>query len=83
MDATLQALLSSGKSLLVDTKQRRPAPAKEGKAAKSKHTIAEAAGVTETDPHRLFVRKVIDEKPSKDKIVEEIMKFVKAAEAAL
>lgn len=80
MDATLQALLSSGKALLTDTKQRKPTP---GTKKPSKHTIAEAAAITETDPHRLFVRKVIDEKPSKDKIVEEIMKFVKAAEAAL
>ena len=81
MDATLQALMSSGRSLLVDTKQRKPAPGK--LPTKSKFTIAEAAADTESDPHRLFIRKVIHEKYPKDKIVEEFKKFIKAAEEAL
>ncbi len=81
MDATLQALMSSGKSLLLDTKQRKATPG--SVAAKSKHTIAGAAAVTETDPHRLFIRKVIDEKPSKTDIVEHMKKFIKEAEDAL
>ena len=79
----IQALLKSGKSLLVDTKQRKAAPAAPGKAKPSRHTIAEAAGVVETDPHKLFIRKAIDEKPSREKMVEEIKKFIKAAEDQL
>jgi hypothetical protein len=79
----IQALLAGGKSLLVDTKQRKPAPAKPGKAQKSKHTIAEAAGFVETDPHKLFIRKATDEKLSAAKMVEEIKKFIKVAENEL
>ena len=79
----IQALLSSGKSLLLDTKQRKATPAKPGKVQKSKHTLAEAAGVVETDPHKLFIRKAIDEKPSREKVVDEIKKFIKVAEELL
>lgn len=79
----IQALLSSGKSLLLDTKQRKPAPAAPGKVRASKHTIAEAAAIVESDPHKLFIRKAVDEKPSKEKMVEEIKKFIKMAEDAL
>jgi hypothetical protein len=79
----LQALLSSGKTLLADTKQRKPPPAKPGKVQASKHTIAEAAGVFENDPHKLFIRRAIDEKPPRDKMVDEIKKFIKTAEELL
>ena len=82
MDSTLQALLSSGKALLLDTKQRKMPPT-QGKPKPSRHTIAEAAGVVETDPHRIFIRKATDEKPSKEKMVEEFKQFIKAAEDAL
>lgn len=81
MDATLQALMSSGKSLLMDTKQRKVTPG--AKPKPSRHTIAEAAGVVESDPHRLFIRKAIDEKLPKDKMVEEFKKFIKQAEDML
>ena len=79
----IQALMASGKAILMDSKQRKAAPAAPGKTKQSKHTIAEAAGFIETDPHKLFIRKAIDEKPGREKMVEEIKKFIKAAEDCL
>lgn len=81
MDATLEALLKRGCVVLTDTKQRKAPAPEAGKPRKSRHTIAEAAaGQLETDPHKIFIRKAIDEKPSKADIVDEIKKFIKEAE---
>ena len=82
MDSTLKALFESGKVILTDTKQRKPVAADPAKPRKSRHTIAEAAAAQmETDPHKIFIRRAIDEKPSKAEIVDEIKKFIKHAEA--
>jgi len=76
-DSTLKAMIDSGKRLLVDTKQRRTAGPK--KPNPSKDLIEPA----ETDPYRVFVRRVIAERPGKTEILKDIQRFIKAAEDAL
>lgn len=78
MDATFQHFLQSGRTLVADTKgPRRPIGGDKQKAS--------AAGfdTTETDPYRIFSRKMILEKPSKADVVKEIRRFIEMAEAAL
>lgn len=77
MDATLRALQESGKRLLVDTKQRRTAGPKKPNPAKD---LIEPA---ETDPYRVFVRRVIAERPGKAEMLKDIHRFIKMAEDAL
>jgi len=78
MDATFKEFLASGKALLTDTKTpRKIAP----KTQKMK-----AAGLNappETDPFKIFVKKVIDAKPGKKDMVKEFKRFIEGAEAAL
>lgn len=78
MDATLKALLDSGKKLLTDTKMpRKAAAAKPGK----KMGVIEEVG--ETDPFRIFSKRVIAEKPKRADVLKEIRRFIESAEAAL
>ena len=77
MDSTLKTMMEAGKRLLVDTKQRRTAGAK--KPNPSKDLIEPA----ETDPYRVFVRRVIAERPGKAEILKDIHRFIKVAEDAL
>ena len=77
MDSTLKALVESGRRLLVDTKQRKTAGPK--KPNPSKDLIEP----TETDPYRMFVRRVIAERPGKAEMLKDIHRFIKVAEDAL
>ena len=77
MDSTLKAFVESGRRLLVDTKQRKAAGAK--KPNPSKDLIEPA----ETDPYRVFVRRVIAERPGKAEMLKDIQRFIKAAEDLL
>ena len=77
MDSTLKDMLQSGRRLLVDTKQKKAPGAK--KPNPSKDLVA----TTETDPYRVFSRRVIAERPKKDEILKDIHRFIKAAEDAL
>jgi hypothetical protein len=72
-----KAFQESGRRLLVDTKQRKAKGAK--KPDPSKDLIAPA----ETDPYRVFVRRVVSERPGKAEIVKDIERFIKAAEELL
>ena len=75
----LHQLFSSGRKLVADTKML-PAP-KQSK--KESPTIEKAAANVETDPHKLFVKRMITEKPKKADVVKEIQKFISAAELDL
>ena len=77
MDSTLKDMLASGRRLLVDTKQKKVAGAK--KPNPSKDLVAP----TDTDPYRVFTRRVIAERPKKDEVLKDIQRFIKAAEDAL
>lgn len=79
MDATLKALMDSGRRVISDSKTP--------KLAQKKKEVSrdEALGVgpQETDPHKIFVKRTINEKPKKKDLVEDIKKFIKQAEAEL
>ena len=77
MDSTLKDMLQSGRRLLVDTKQKKVSGAKKPNPSK------DLVEPTETDPYRVFSRRVIAERPKKDEILKDIHRFIKAAEDAL
>jgi len=74
MSSVLKDLMSSGRKILADTKQ----PPMEKKVKPS--TINNPV---ETDPHKVFIKRTIAEKPKKAEVVEEMKRFCKAAEDAL
>jgi hypothetical protein len=70
----LHDFFKSGKKLIDDTKT--PAVPK----AKKKGIVTEVS--TETDPHKILVRRTIQEKPKKIDLVEDFKRFIKTAEAS-
>lgn len=77
----LQQIMSSGRVLLSDTKvpkQVKP-PTTKSKGVKNP---AEGSGV-ETDPHKNFVKRAIQEKLKKQEVTEIIQKFCDAEDAKL
>jgi len=77
MEGFLKEFLSSGKRLLEDTKKAK------GLQQKSKATRQEVSGAVETDPHKIFIKRCISEKPKKPEIVKDIKNFIEAAEREL
>lgn len=73
MSAYLDDVLKAGRRILTDTKTPKLIVKKE-KAMGSP---------TETDPHKIFIRRTIQEKPKKAVVVEEIKRFITSAEALL
>ena len=65
----LKDILNSGKKILSDTKT--PKLVKE-----SKKNVPEALG----DPHKVFIRRCIQERPKKAEVVAELKRFIEAAE---
>lgn len=78
MDSILKDFLSSGRALVSDTKRPVTKVVKAEKASKK-----EVLGETETDPHKIFIRRTIKEKPPKKEVVEQIQRFIDSAEACL
>ena len=76
LPAALKDMLASGKRLLADTRIRRPAAEQKKKGPATKDLAAPA----ETDPFKIFIRRGVDERPSKDEMVKDIKKFIKTAE---
>jgi len=74
MSSVLKDLMSSGRKILGDTKQ--PPMEKKVKASTIHNPV-------ETDPHKVFVKRTIAEKPKKAEVVEEMKRFTKAAEDCL
>jgi hypothetical protein len=77
----LKDFLASGKKLLTDTKT--PKQIKITAKDKSKLANPAAGSGPETDPHKVFVKRAIDEKLKKEDIVKQIQKFCDAADALL
>tara|TARA_R110000868_G_scaffold19346_3_gene83438 strand:+ start:1669 stop:1905 length:237 start_codon:yes stop_codon:yes gene_type:complete len=78
MSAHLEDFLKSGRKILDDTKT--PAlPKKKGEKVKALGT----EGPQETDPHKILIRRTIQEKPKKKELIEEFQKFITAAEAMI
>jgi len=75
MSALLDDFLKSGKRILDDTKT--PAlPKKKSEKAK----LAEDPAAS-SDPHKVMIKRTIQEKPKKKDLIEEFQKFIDAAEA--
>jgi hypothetical protein len=72
MGNELKEFMKSGKTLITDTKTPRQLKPKE----KAK---PDEIG----DPHKMFVRQTIQNKPKKLELVEEFKKFIKVEEAKL
>jgi len=76
MSAHLEDFLKSGKKILGDTKT----PALPKKKV-DKVSDVNKLTPTDSDPHKVLVRRVIQEKPKKKELIEDFEKFIKAAEA--
>ena len=70
----LKSVLATGRQILGDTKAP---PKPKGNAQPSPLTH------TESDPHKLFVKKTVFEKPKKADLVKDLERFIKIAEDAL
>lgn len=81
MDGTLKNFLESGKALLTDTKTRKPKAVAPKPPKVGFETASELKG--ENDPHKKFVKRVIDAKPKKSDLVEDLKSFIEKAEAEL
>ena len=79
MDPLLKSLMQSGRKLLVDTKAAKAPASKKGKAA----LATEATEPPETDPHKIFIRRAIREKPKNADMIKEIKRFIEEAEKHL
>jgi hypothetical protein len=77
----INAFFKSGKSLLADTKAPKPTTTAGEKKRATK--AAEMSGPGMDDPHAVFVRRVVTEKPKPKDVVEQLKRFITAAEAAL
>ena len=78
MSDYLKDILSSGKRILADTKQPRKTEVKT--ADGKKKPVPAMDTPTESDPHKNFIKRTIQEKPKQKAVVEEIKKFIKSAE---
>lgn len=75
MDGTYSEFLKSGRALITDTKSAKIKSESVKKAKAGFNTPP-----TETDPHRVLIRRCIDDKIKKSDVVEEFKKFIEAAE---
>lgn len=80
MSSYLKDVLSSGRRILGDTKQLPPV-AQQGQPNKPKPSSIH--NPPETDPHKVFIKRAINERPKKGEMVDEIKKFIKQAEDCL
>ena len=77
----LKEVLASGRKLLTDTKTPKKAMKVEEKPGKVPNPAA-GSGV-ETDPHKIFVKRMTKERPKKSELVEEVQKFCDDADSKL
>jgi len=82
MSDYLKDLLASGKKILADTKQPRKTPTATTSDGKKK-PVPPMNTPTESDPHKNFVKRTIQEKPKPKALVEEMKRFIESAEAEL
>lgn len=72
MDQGLKNLIDSGHKLIGDTKLQRP------KAVPKKMSVEDSK-----DPHKVFCRRMIADKPSKAELLADVKKFIEIEEAKL
>lgn len=78
MDGVFKDFMNSGRSLITDTKTAK---------VKSESVKANKVGLETPveckDPHRMLIRRCIDDRIKKSDVIEEFKKFITAAEEAL
>jgi hypothetical protein len=79
MDPLLKSLFDTGRKLISDSKSAKPPASKKGKAS----LATEAMEPPETDPHKIFVKRAVREKPKNPEMIKEIKKFIEVAEKHL
>lgn len=72
MSSYLNEMLKMGKKIIEDTK----APA----IKKGKKPVPAMDSMGETDPHRILVKRTIQDKPKKEELVKEFKRFIKQKE---
>jgi len=78
MDGTYQDFLASGRALITDTKTAKV----KSESVKKAKTGFDTAPL-EKDPHRVLIRRCIDDRIKKSDVVEEFKKFIETAENAM
>ena len=76
MSDKLAEFFTTGRKLVSDTKQPKP-------AHKKKQSATQDIAAFEGDPHKVFIKRTISERPKKLEIIKDIVRFIKAAEAEL
>lgn len=79
MDPIVKSFFDTGRKLISDSKTAKPPASKKGKAS----LATEAMQPPETDPHKIFVKRAIREKPKNAEMIKEIKKFIQVAEKDL
>lgn len=75
MDGTYSEFMKSGRALITDTKTLKVKSESVKKAA-----TGFATPPADKDPHKVLIRRCIDDKIKKSDIVEEFKKFIEQAE---
>ena len=78
MDGTYREFLASGRALITDTKTAK-VKSESVKKAKAGFDTPPA----DKDPHRVLIRRCIDDRIKKSDIVEEFKNFIQQAEDAM
>lgn len=79
MDSHLKSIFESGRKILGDTKSAKAPASKKGRAK----LATEAQEPPETDPHKIFVKRAIREKPKSAEMIKDMKKFIEEAERHL
>jgi translation elongation factor EF-1alpha len=77
MDNTYRDFMQSGKALITDTKT----PKVKAKSVKGPDKGTDV--IVSGDPHKVLIKRCIDEKIKKSDVIEEFMKFIIQAESEL
>jgi hypothetical protein len=78
MDGTYKDFLASGRSLITDTKTAKV----KSESVKKAKTGFDTPPL-EKDPHRVLIRRCVEDKIKKSDVVEELKKFIETAENAM
>lgn len=79
MDANYRDFVASGRALITDTKTAKV----KAVSVKAPAKAIDAVPIGSQDPHRVLIKRCIDDKIKKSDVIEEFKKFIQSAEEAL
>ena len=79
MDNNYREFVASGRALITDTKTAKV----KAVSVKAPAKAIDAVPVGSQDPHRVLIKRCIDDKIKKSDVIEEFKKFIQSAEEAL